>query len=217
MPPFMCCLASLVIISCQSVKDRKGPVPTKDHAVFWTDGVQEDSSEARAMRGNSFLRRNASAEGVRKHRSGMQSLIMREGDGPFPGMNDIVTVSYSLRTIDGTLLDDSSDSDGPAQFRMTDVIEGWREALIEMRTGSEWRLFVPPHLAYGNEGLAQVQGSQTLIYDLKLVGVREDSKVTEGRRIRLLKRIKADKVRRSQGKGKGPGPGLILDNLDLIE
>ena len=217
MLPFLCCLASLVISSCQSVKGTKGPETKKDQVSFWTDGVQEDSAEARAMRGNSFLKRNALAEGVRRHRSGMQSLVMREGDGPFPGMNDIVTVSYSLRAIDGTLLDDSSDGDGAAQFRMTDVIEGWKEALVKMRAGSEWRLFVPPHLAYGDEGLAQIPGSQTLIYDLKLIGVREDSKVTEGRRFRLLKKIRADKVRHSSGEEKGPGPGLILDNLDLIE
>jgi len=211
---FLCCLVPFFISSCNSLKDKNGPSESKDRAVFWTDGVQENSAEARAIRGNSFLKRNALVEGVRSHRSGMQSLVVKGGNGPFPGMNDIVTVKYRLVTIDGTLLDDG---DGPAQFRMTDVIDGWKEALVKMRVGSEWRLFVPPHLAYGDDGLAQVPGGQTLIYDLKLIGVKEDSKVTEGRRLRLLKRIKANKIRSSSEEGPGTGQGLLLDNLDLIE
>ncbi len=185
--------------------------------IFWTDGLQEDSSEARAMRGDSFLKQNALVKGVRKHGSGMQSSIMKEGDGLLPGINDFVTVRYKMETIEGALLDSSSNDNDLAEFRMADVIEGWKEALLKMRVGSEWRLFVPPHLAYGDEGLAQVQGGQTLIYDLELVATREDSKVTQGRRLRILKRIKANKVKDESEERRRTGPGLIRDNLDLIE
>ena len=65
--------------------------------------------------------------------------------------------------------------------------------------------------------MAQVQGGQTLIYDLELVATREDSKVTQGRRLRILKRIKANKVKDEPEERRRAGPGLIRDNLDLIE
>lgn len=213
----MCCLLTFVTCSCYSLKNKNGTEQLKDQPIFWTDGLQEDSSEARAMRGASFLKQNALAEGVRRHRSGMQSSIMKEGKGAFPGVHDIVTVKYKMKTIEGTLLDDSSNDNELAEFRMSDVIGGWKEALVKMRVGSEWRLFIPPHLAYGDEGLAQVQGGQTLVYDLELAGVREDSKVTQGRRLRLLKRIKANKIKGTYDKSGSSGPGLLLDNLDLIE
>ncbi len=169
------------------------------------------------MRGISFLKQNALVKGVRKHRSGMQSSVIQEGNGPFPGMNDIVSVRYKMKTIEGALLDHSPNNNELTEFRMEEVIEGWKEALIRMSVGSEWRLFLPPHLAYGDEGLAQVQGGQTLICDLELVGLREDSKVTQGRRIRLLKRIKTNKIQGTSDKGRRNSPGLLLDNLDLIE
>jgi FKBP-type peptidyl-prolyl cis-trans isomerase len=213
----MCCLLTFVTSSCYSLKNKNETEQLKDQPIFWTDGLQEDSSEARAMRGVSFLKQNALVKGVRKHRSGMQSSIKKGGKGPFPGINDIVIVRYKMKTIEGTLLDDSSNDNELAEFRMADVIDGWKEALVKMRVGSEWRLFIPPHLAYGDEGLAQVQGGQTLIYDLELVGAREDSKVTQGRRLRLLKRIKANKVKGTSEKSGSAGPGLLLDNLDLIE
>jgi FKBP-type peptidyl-prolyl cis-trans isomerase FklB len=213
----MCCLLTFVTSSCYSLKNKNETEQLKDQPIFWTDGLQEDSSEARAMRGVSFLKQNALVKGVRKHRSGMQSSIKMGGKGSFPGINDIVTVRYKMKTIEGTLLDDSSNDNELAEFRMADVIDGWKEALVKMRVGSEWRLFIPPHLAYGDEGLAQVQGGQTLIYDLELVGAREDSKVTQGRRLRLLKRIKVNKVKGTSEKGGSADPGLLLDNLDLIE
>tara|TARA_B100001250_G_C19773056_1_gene778157 strand:- start:994 stop:1635 length:642 start_codon:yes stop_codon:yes gene_type:complete len=213
----MCCTLTFVACSCYSLKSKSGTESLKDVPIFWTDGLQEDSSEARAMRGDSFLKQNALVKGVRKHGSGMQSSIMKEGDGLLPGINDFVTVRYKMKTIEGALLDSSSNDNDLAEFRMADVIEGWKEALLKMRVGSEWRLFVPPHLAYGDEGLAQVQGGQTLIYDLELIATREDSKVTQGRRLRILKRIKANKVKDESEERRRTGPGLIRDNLDLIE
>ena len=215
--PFICYSFTFVICSCYSLKNKNETEQLKEQPIFWTDGLEEDSYEARSMRGISFLKQNALVKGVRKHRSGMQSSVIQEGNGPFPGMNDIVSVRYKMKTIEGALLDHSPKNNELTEFRMEEVIEGWKEALIRMSVGSEWRLFLPPHLAYGDEGLAQVQGGQTLICDLELVGLREDSKVTQGRRIRLLKRIKTNKIQGTSDKGRRNSPGLLLDNLDLIE
>ena len=214
----LCWVITFAASSCQSLKKNKQePENLIGGPAFWTDGLQDGSAEARAMRGDFFLKQNALEEGVRKHSSGMQSIIMKVGEGVLPGANDIVTVKYKMKRIDGTLLDDSENDKQLPEFRMADVIEGWKEALVQMRVGSEWRLFVPPHLAYGDEGLAQIPGGQTLIYDLELIGVREDSKVIQNRRLRLLKRIKLNDRKGKYEKGKGPGPGVRLDNLDLIE
>ena len=78
------------------------------------------------MRGISFLKQNALVKGVRKHRSGMQSSVIQEGNGPFPGMNDIVSVRYKMKTIEGALLDHSPNSNELTEFRMEEVFEGWK-------------------------------------------------------------------------------------------
>jgi FKBP-type peptidyl-prolyl cis-trans isomerase FklB len=56
---------------------------------------------------------------------------------------------------------------------MKAVIPGWREALKLMPIGSKWQLFVPPKLAYGQQGSGRHIGpNATLIFELELLAIR---------------------------------------------
>nr|WP_287100646.1 FKBP-type peptidyl-prolyl cis-trans isomerase [Hydrotalea sp. AMD] len=52
--------------------------------------------------------------------------------------------------MDGTVFDSSVQRGTPASFPLNRVIKRWTEALQLMPTGSIWRLFIPPHLGYGD-------------------------------------------------------------------
>jgi len=74
--------------------------------------------------------------------------------------------------IDGSVFDSSVQRNQPAEFPVNGVIKGWVEALQMMPTGSKWRLFVPPHLAYGDQGAGGVIGPKaTLIFDVELLEI----------------------------------------------
>ena len=100
-----------------------------------------------------------------------QYMEIKEGTGAQPGPNDVVTVHYSGRLIDGTVFDSSIERGEPATFGVGQVIAGWTEALQMMREGAAWRLFIPSDLAYGSHGSGPIRPHSTLIFDVQLLKV----------------------------------------------
>jgi|GEM_PF-496420 len=100
--------------------------------------------------GAKFLADNGSAEGVVTTASGLQYLVLKEGDGPKPSATDTVKTHYEGTFINGDVFDSSVARGEPATFPLNGVISGWTEALQLMNTGSKYRLFIPPELAYGD-------------------------------------------------------------------
>ena len=123
--------------------------------------------------GKKFLEQNAQQEGVKVTESGLQYLILKEGNGVKPGPNDAVTVHYTGRLIDGTVFDSSVERGEPATFAVGQVIPGWVEGLQLMSEGAAWRLFIPSNLAYGPHGTGPIQPNSTLIFDVQLIKVNK--------------------------------------------
>ena len=121
--------------------------------------------------GKKFLEQNAQNEGVKVTESGLQYLVLKEGDGAKPGPNDVVTVHYTGRLIDGTVFDSSVERGEPATFAVGQVIPGWVEGLQLMSEGAAWRLFIPSNLAYGPHGTGPIQPNSTLVFDVQLIKV----------------------------------------------
>jgi len=122
--------------------------------------------------GQAFLAENAKKEGILSTASGMQYEIMAEGDGQMPKAEDTVTTHYHGSLIDGTVFDSSVERGTPAEFPVNGVIKGWTEALQMMNIGSKWRLFIPPELAYGEQGAgADIGPNCTLIFEVELLAI----------------------------------------------
>ena len=121
--------------------------------------------------GKKFLEQNAQQEGVKVTESGLQYLVLKEGNGAKPGPNDVVTVHYTGRLIDGTVFDSSVERGEPATFAVGQVIPGWVEGLQLMCEGAAWRLFIPSNLAYGPHGTGPIQPNSTLVFDVQLIKV----------------------------------------------
>ena len=120
--------------------------------------------------GKAFLAENAKRPEVTELESGLQYEIMKEGDGPKPTASDNVTCHYHGTLIDGTVFDSSVQRGQPASFPLNMVISGWTEALQLMPTGSKWKLFLPPHLAYGDrQAGAHIKPNSTLIFEVELL------------------------------------------------
>ncbi len=119
-----------------------------------------------------FLGQNRANVGVETTESGLQYIVIREGTGPTPTAQDVVRVHYTGTLIDGTEFDSSYRADEPAQFMVGGIIPGWQEALQKMKVGAKWRLFIPPDLAYGEQGVPSViEPNSLLIFEVELLGI----------------------------------------------
>jgi FKBP-type peptidyl-prolyl cis-trans isomerase FklB len=84
-----------------------------------------------------------------------------------------VTVNYRGSLIDGTEFDSSYDKGKPANYQVKKVIKGWREALLLMKQGAKWELYIPPQLAYDKRGLRKrIPPNSALIYEVELIAVK---------------------------------------------
>ena len=133
---------------------------------------QANQGAVNSKEGEEFLALNKKVKDVIELQSGLQYQVLTEGNGPKPKLTDKVKCHYHGTLIDGTVFDSSVQRNQPAEFPVNGVIAGWIEALQMMSIGSKWRLFIPPHLAYGDHGAGGSIGPKaTLIFDVELLEI----------------------------------------------
>ena len=131
-------------------------------------------NEAANSVGSAFLEKNSSRPKVVTTTSGLQYIVLKQGNGKKPSLSSTVVTHYQGEFIDGTVFDSSRQRGAPATFPVTGVIKGWTEALQLMDEGSHWRLFIPSELAYGTRGAGggRIPPNATLIFDVELIEVK---------------------------------------------
>lgn len=119
-----------------------------------------------------FLAENGKKKGVITTASGLQYREVKAGNGTSPKATDMVTVHYRGTLLDGTEFDSSIKRAEPATFPANGVIQGWQEALVLMKPGAKWELFVPPELAYGNNSPPPIPPGSLLKFDVELISIQ---------------------------------------------
>jgi FKBP-type peptidyl-prolyl cis-trans isomerase len=120
-----------------------------------------------------FLAHNTHENGVVTTASGLQYRILAAGDKKAPPITptDTVTVQYRGKLLDGTEFDSSYSRGVPATFPVNGVIQGWQQALVLMKPGAKWQLFIPPALGYGASPKPGIPGGSLLKFDVELIRV----------------------------------------------
>lgn len=141
--------------------------------------------------GKAFLAENAKKDSVVTLPSGLQYKVLVKGNGEVPKTTDKVLVNYEGRLIDGTVFDASKKhGDKPAEFKPSQVIKGWTEALTMMPVGSKWELYIPYELAYGERNTGSIKPYSALIFTVELVGIDNGEKKAEEKKEEPQKTIK---------------------------
>ena len=135
--------------------------------------VSKSLPDLNLEKGQSFLNENSKLEGVKTLESGLQYLVISNGNGKKPDINDTVEVHYQGSLISGEIFDSSLESAEPVSFAVNGVIKGWTEALQIMSVGDKWKLFIPSDLAYGETGNNSIGPNETLIFEVELIGIAE--------------------------------------------
>jgi FKBP-type peptidyl-prolyl cis-trans isomerase FklB len=137
------------------------------------DGLRARLANRNRAAAQQFLADNAKTRGVRSTASGLQYRVLTAGNSrsPLPLPDSEVTVHYRGTLLDGTEFDSSYSRGQPATFGVGGVIKGWQEALVMMRPGSKWELFIPPDLAYGDASPPTIPPGSLLRFEVELLSI----------------------------------------------
>ncbi|HMK05751.1 MAG TPA: FKBP-type peptidyl-prolyl cis-trans isomerase [Ferruginibacter sp.] len=118
-----------------------------------------------------------------KGKWGTYMIIHTEGTGEKVTNNDIVTVNYTGKTLDSSIVFDSNIDPKfghvqPYDVNMSElggtegVILGWTEALLQLKKGSKATVYIPSSLAYGKSGNGPlIKPDANLFFDIEVLNV----------------------------------------------
>jgi len=99
-----------------------------------------------------------------------------EGEGEEAAAGKLVEVHYvGVSWSSGEQFDASWDRGETFKFGLGkgDVIQGWDQGVVGMKTGGRRRITIPPMLGYGKRGAGGVIGpDETLVFVVDLISVR---------------------------------------------
>lgn len=133
-----------------------------------------ESSE-NSSKGEAFRAKYGQSSDVKKLDNGILYKVLESGNGAKPTVEDTVVVHYRGKLINGEQFDSSYDRGEPAEFKLSQVIQGWQEVLPLMQEGAKWEVVIPPELAYGESGAGSSIGpNETLIFEIDFIEVKDD-------------------------------------------
>jgi len=122
--------------------------------------------------GEDFLARNKTVKGVFTTPSGLQYMVLRQGNGPRAKPGQKVRVNYEGKLLDGSVFDSSYARGQPAEFNLNQVIPGWTEGVGLMPVGGKYRFWIPAALAYGEKGMGdEIPPNSALTFDVELLAI----------------------------------------------
>lgn len=138
----------------------------------------ERLSEENKKQGEKFLADNAKKEGIVTIANGVQYRTLKKGDGKSPKINDNVQVHLKGMLLNGDQFFSSYSLNQPSTFPVGRVIRGLKDALLQMKVGDKWQIYIPAEHAFGKEGntpaapgLPGVGPNEVVIYEIELIDI----------------------------------------------
>jgi len=145
---------------------------SKEQQAFRAELVDKALNDENSQRSQAFLKKNKQRQGVVTTKTGLQYLIVKSGSGDHPSIQDKVRVHYEGKLINGELFDSSYQRGDSSVFPLKEVITGWRQALLKMKVGDHWQIYLPSKLAYGARSPSeQIAANSALVFDIKLLEI----------------------------------------------
>ena len=83
-----------------------------------------------------------------------------------------IKAHYKGALLNGKEFDSSFRRNDPFTAPLRALIKGWQIAIPLMNEGSNWRLWIPSDLAYGDRGAgADIPGGATLMFEVELISI----------------------------------------------
>lgn len=128
--------------------------------------------EKQKQEGAAFMQANQDKEGVVTIPGSIQYQVLKEGSGEMPEPGDKVRAHYRGALLNGKEFDNSYKRGEPFTAPLRSLIKGWQIAIPMMKEGSQWRIWIPSHLAYGDRGAGpDIPGGATLVFEVELLNI----------------------------------------------
>jgi len=89
-----------------------------------------------------------------------------------PKLTDTITAHFHGTLSDGTVFWSSVDTNEPLTVQLSGLITGCQKIISLMKKGDEWRVFIDPSMAYGDEGRPGIPSNSILIFDIELLDIQ---------------------------------------------
>jgi FKBP-type peptidyl-prolyl cis-trans isomerase len=128
--------------------------------------------------GGAFFTKLKENKNVVELPSGLRYEILKAGTGAMPKMGQMVTIHYKGTLIGGQVFDSSIERGQPLDFVLAEggAITGMIEGLQKVGVGGKIKLYIPPSLAYGDQGNQSIPPGATLVFEVELIGVKDAPK-----------------------------------------
>ena len=129
-------------------------------------------NKAYAMANKNFIMQLLKKDDVTQITRGVFYKVLTKGSSDIkPIASSVVSVHYEGRLIDGTIFDSSADKDYAVAFRLRELIEGWKIALLSMHIGDKWEIYLSHDMGYGAKKVDNIPAHSTLIFTVELCAV----------------------------------------------
>ena len=143
------------------LKDRMAALTAKANAKLYGDSKKKNEE---------FIKNMAKQPGVKPLAGGVYYKELTPGTGAQPTKDQIAEVSYEGRLMGGKVFDSSNGK--TIEFPVGGVIPGFTTALLNMKVGAEWIVYIPWDQAYGDQEQGPIPPYSALTFKVKLVGVK---------------------------------------------
>lgn len=131
--------------------------------------IQEFMTDLNKMNGAKMIEKARKKKNVTVTQSGMVLETLQEGKGGSPASGDDIMAHYILMNSLGDTLQSSFEmvekyKQPLTGFSLLNVVPGWQEGIPMMKKGGKYKLYVPYHLAYGEQGMFNPQSGS---YDIQ--------------------------------------------------
>lgn len=121
-----------------------------------------------------FLEENANKPGIVTTKSGLQYLILKEGEGTeHPKYRNTIRIHFHGSLIDGTVFESTLNRAHPMTMRLENLIPGWTEGIKLMNVGDKYRFYIPSKLGYGSSKTGIIPAYSVLIFDIELFEIKK--------------------------------------------
>ncbi|HPM45875.1 MAG TPA: FKBP-type peptidyl-prolyl cis-trans isomerase [bacterium] len=119
-----------------------------------------------------YMKEAAKKKGLKKLEKGVLLEVLKEGTGDKVTIKDIAEVRYQGWDAKGTLFDSSFKRNRTSRFNLHDLIEGLRLAVLEMKKGGKYKVYIPEKAGYGTKGFKnRIEAGMALLFEIEIVNV----------------------------------------------